>query len=41
MSMNPLSLYHLEDVLIHLDVLTNLKVGLLGLCKNQNDTDGH
>ena len=32
MSINPLSLYHSKDVLLHLDVLTNLKVGPLGLC---------
>ena len=32
MSINPLSLYHSKDLLLHLDVLTNLNVGLLGLC---------
>ena len=32
MSINPLSLYYSEDILLHWDVLTNLKVGLLGLC---------
>ena len=32
MSIYPLSLYHSKDVLLHLDGLTNLKIGLLGLC---------
>ena len=32
MSINSTSLYHSKDVLLHLDVLTNLKVGPLGLC---------
>ena len=32
MSINSTSLYHSKDVLLHLDVLTNLKVGLLCLC---------
>ena len=33
MSIIPLSLYHSKDVLPHLDVLTNLMVGLRSLCE--------
>ena len=32
MLINLLLLYHSKDVLLHLDVLTNLMVSLLGLC---------